>query len=111
MCAEELLSRGLRQQMIFICSDSRAAICALDAVLVYSRLVSETKGALNALGQANSVRLAWVPAHVGIPGNEEADILAKRNTLLEVPTDTVGRPWCDIAKSINDWAMSNGGTQ
>lgn len=110
MCSEDLLRRNARRQKLCICSDSWAALCALEAVLVSSRLVSEAKRSLNALGRENLVRLVWVPAHVGIPGNEMADSLAKKGTLLEERTDTVGRPWCDVVKSIADWAMSEGQT-
>lgn len=65
--------------------------------------VRDCKMALNSLGRANEVRLYWVPAHVGVPGNEEADLLAKRGTELREPTITVGRPWCDVVDAIHRW--------
>ena len=106
MCADEVLRQGTRRKRISICSDSWAALCALDAVAVSSKLVLEAKRTLNRLGTRNSVRLFWVPAHVGIPGNEEADSLAKRGTLLREPTASVAMPWCDMARTIWDWAVS-----
>ena len=44
-----------------------------------------------------------MPAHVGVPGNEKADSLAKKGTELREPTAAVGRPWCDIIDAIQRW--------
>ena len=62
---------------ICICSDSRAVLMALCNPRVVSKQILECIGALNELASHRPVSLTWVPAHSGIPGNEQADHLAK----------------------------------
>ena len=73
--------RRRHEASIAICSDSQAALKSLQAAKVTSVLVAETMAALKELAIFNSVRLVWVPGHSGIPGNEEADRLAKLASL------------------------------
>ena len=61
-----------------ICSDSQAALKALEAAKVTSNLVAEVIEAVNKVSICNSVRLLWIPGHCGIPGNETVDGLAKK---------------------------------
>lgn len=103
MCVDELLRRRTRGRRISICADSWAALCSLASPSIVSRIVRECKAALNVLGLESEVTLYWVPAHVGIPGNEKADALAKRGTSILEPTAQVGRPWCDVIEAINRW--------
>ena len=42
-----------------------------------SKQIWHCSGALNELASHRPVSLTWVPAHSGIPGNEQADHLAK----------------------------------
>ena len=68
---------------IIIYSDSQAALQALDSPLTTSRLVQQTKQALNLASTqwGKTVTLRWVKAHVGHPGNEIADQLAKEGSM------------------------------
>jgi len=50
--------------------DSQAAIKALSSMMVL-----ECLGKLNDLGRNNKVTLLWVPGHVGVEDNEQADTL------------------------------------
>lgn len=68
---EELSGRN-----IFICTDSQAAIKAVRAAVVDSKMVLECKDSLNFIGDRNKVTVLWVPSHTEIAGNERADELA-----------------------------------
>lgn len=76
--AADLLAADPPGVPVAVASDSRAALQAvslperagLSAALLITKL-----HALRASG--TDVSLHWIPAHVGIPGNEEADALAK----------------------------------
>ncbi len=70
-------------QNAIICSDSYSAIVSIDNQKSESRpdLIMEILQNLFELKQSQSrieVQFMWVPAHVGIKGNEEADKLAKQ---------------------------------
>ena len=65
-------------EYIKIMTDSQAALQALDDTTYTSRAVKDTMMELNNLGhQVKRLELAWAKAHIGIPGNERADKLAR----------------------------------
>ena len=70
---------------VIIYSDSQAALQALNASSVKSRLVAQCIDSLNALGASVHVHLRYVKAHRGIPGNEFADYAAKYATKHPYP--------------------------
>ncbi|XP_031341087.1 uncharacterized protein LOC116169197 [Photinus pyralis] len=75
--ASRLLKENFNRKKIFIVTDSKAAIAALNSYVVDSGLVLECTEVLNALGRLNTVTLVWAPGHAGIAGNQVADELAR----------------------------------
>ncbi|KAJ8912793.1 hypothetical protein NQ315_002550 [Exocentrus adspersus] len=69
--------RNCAEERIFICSDSQAALRAVSSPRTRSILVQECGDALESLAGQREVELVWVPGHMGIPGNERADQLAR----------------------------------
>ena len=60
---------------IFICLDSQSAIRAVHKPKITSKLIRECIEALNEVTDLRPVYLTWVPGHIGIQGNEQADHL------------------------------------
>ena len=76
VCVEEV-----RPDRVVICSDSCAALMNLNSFLSQSRqdLLYEVLQCLYRVKQMGIfVMFLWVPAHVGVEGNEEVDIIAKQ---------------------------------
>ena len=78
-----------------ILSDSQAALTALSNSKLKSQTVKNASIALNSLKlRCESVRLAWIKAHAGLQGNEEADQAAKegangQNVTKHVPAHDI----------------------
>ena len=64
-----MLEKGCRGLPVVICSDSQAALGALDGYLVRSSEVLRYRGPIKELAMANSISLLWVPWHSGVIGN------------------------------------------
>ena len=81
-----------------ICSDSRAAIGALARVRTTSKLVLDTKLALNAAARDNRITIMWIKAHKGYFGNEMADERARKGAQdpALIPIDRPLIPDCMI---------------
>ena len=79
--AAEWILHHCSSKKITICSDSRAALMALDRPRIISQLERETKAALGAAGSLNTITLRWIKSHQGYIGNEAADAEAKRGAL------------------------------
>ncbi|XP_050027831.1 uncharacterized protein [Dermacentor andersoni] len=84
--AVDLLAEELPATPVTIYCDSKAALLSLQRPERTSLGVALLSTRLMALQEAGcSVSLHWLPAHVGIAGNEEADALAKRTHHCVVP--------------------------
>jgi ribonuclease HI len=77
-CACTNIRRAYKNKQTLNFSDNQTALKALSSPKVTSGLVAECLDALSTLANLNQVTLAWVPEHRGIPGNEEADQLARQ---------------------------------
>jgi len=76
-CVHEIKTQDRPEKYISICSDSQAAMKALQAAKTTSPLVRQCQQALNDISTRHAVRLYWVPGHAGVRGNEIADKLAR----------------------------------
>ena len=107
-CTRVNLERGYVSRKIAICSDSRAALKALENPIIKSLVVAQCRASLVELSARNKVRLYWVPGHSDIPGNEKADELARKgaNGNNTFPGLSVGMPQQTVKRSIRDWTVS-----
>jgi ribonuclease HI len=74
----DLLTNGIEH--VDIVTDSKSALCALDAMSSNSKLVIDCIKTLERLQTIVRVTIHWIKAHVGHAGNEKADQLAKLGT-------------------------------
>jgi ribonuclease HI len=104
-CACENIRRAYKNKQILIFSDSQSALKALSSPKVTSELVPECLNALSALAGPNEVTLLWVPRHQGIPGNEEADRLARQVSTMPLPgpEPALGIPKCLAREALRTW--------
>jgi ribonuclease HI len=100
--ARHLTAAGVTDCKIVICSDSQAALKALDSPSIKSCSVLNCFQALQEISVANSVQLTWVPGHSDIVGNEIVDSLAKQGT-TQSSRRTICPPISHLHHEINVW--------
>ena len=95
-----------------ILSDSQAALTALSNSKLKSQTVKNASIALNSLKlRCESVRLAWIKAHAGLQGNEEADQAAKEGANGQNVTKHVPKPWCETNALVDKLVMEEWNTR
>ncbi|UYV79509.1 hypothetical protein LAZ67_17002943, partial [Cordylochernes scorpioides] len=78
--------RNTNYQDIWILTDSRSAIQHLSHTGELRDKVSRNIiGYLQKLSKTSKIHFQWIPSHVGIEGNEAADVLAKKGTKEPLP--------------------------
>ncbi|UYV81538.1 hypothetical protein LAZ67_20001475 [Cordylochernes scorpioides] len=78
--------RTTNYQDIWILTDSRSAIQHWSHTGELRDKVSRNIiGYLQKLSKTSKIHLQWIPSHVGIEGNEAADVLAKKDTKEPLP--------------------------
>ena len=88
-----------RKTKIVICTDSLSAVTGIQDSETKHPLVIEIQ---NKLEKTNmTITLMWIPSHVGIVGNEKADLEAKLAT-KEIPTDQHLIVSSDINRNIKE---------
>jgi ribonuclease HI len=82
----QLLLRPMAFKKAVLLVDSKAAIQAIDTnKQATSQTVNEARKTIKLLNrQGKTVVFQWVPSHVGIHGNEKADLLANKGTSLYI---------------------------
>jgi ribonuclease HI len=109
--ALQLNERGEKGQNIVFLTDSKSALQALSAG-PSDTLTRQLQENTHLLSEHNNVVLQWIPAHVGIAGNEAADKLAKEATKQIQPQPPTSY---EEAKTLlknnfrSDWKTKNGG--
>lgn len=105
LCIRENIRRRYRNHIIYILSDSRAALFALKSQTINSKLVWDCLQQLLLLANTNRVTLIWVPGHRGIVGNEAADLLARKGAKQKFinPLPFCGIPLASAKLAIKDW--------
>ena len=71
-----------RGDEVDILTDNQALVHALNDFKETSLTIAKTREKLNEIADRNPVTIHWVKAHIGIYGNEMADILAKEGTKM-----------------------------
>ena len=99
LCAlKEILSVDGENFTIF--SDSKSVLQALGSFNPLHPLILNILEWIILIGRrGQNVRFCWVPAHVGIQGNEKADIIAKEAAFLSTPTKCA-LPYGDFVPNI-----------
>ena len=77
------ISKNITNKDIKFYSDSRSSLEALRKKFITSSQLKQNIDKLNQLASGNRVTLRWVKAHIGHPGNEKADELAKNGANKE----------------------------
>ena len=98
-----------RNSDFIIFSDSLSVLQSLHNPHIENPLLFDVLLKHNELAELNNIVFGWLPSHVGIKGNEKADIAAKSALTLNISDLKI--PFTDFKPSIytflrNKWQMS-----
>ncbi|XP_036347463.1 uncharacterized protein LOC118756832, partial [Rhagoletis pomonella] len=101
LCLRQYVESGATKKHIYIHSDSRAALLALKAHEVTSKLMWDCLQLLILIASRHRVYLIWVPGHSGVMGNEAADILPRKGAAQRFigPEPFTGLPWSSVIRN------------
>jgi ribonuclease HI len=75
---------NINKKKIVMLVDSKATIQAINNFKKANEAIEKIRSAYQILmAQGNYVILQWIPSHVGLTGNEQADYLAKKGTAIK----------------------------
>ena len=104
----KVIRLNLRKVVLY--SDSLSAIEGINSFRFKNSIVLEIQAIIHQLKQKNiQIILCWIPAHIGIRGNEEADSAAKE--AINSPRITNRLPVNDHASRIKDIIRNKWQTQ
>lgn len=112
MAVQEVVNGKHKKAVIY--TDSLSSLKALNLKSAQKPLIGDILHTLSRVNQNHSIRLCWVPSHVGIPGNENADMCAanakhKAVSKIKLPLKDGLRAIC---RTLNNnwqcqWNMNN----
>ena len=82
-CVYKIQFQSRPEKYVSICSESQAALKALQAVGTTSPLIQQSQKALNVISTRHAVGLYWVPGHAGVRGKEIAEEPARDGSVLK----------------------------
>ena len=92
-CAYEIQVYGRPEKYVSVCSDSQAALKALQAAKTTSPSVQQCQKALNCISTRHTVGLFWVPGHPGLQYEEMKLPTSSHERVLFASLLDLSRPW------------------
>jgi len=104
-CGYEIVTQDQPEKYVSICSDSQAALKALQAAKTMSPLVQQCQKALNDISIRHTMGLYWVPGHAGVCGSEITHKLARGSSTKRFigPEPSLGVSRQNINNNIKRW--------
>ena len=104
LLALDMVERSTNDKFV-IFSDSLSSLQALDNLKVDNPTVQRVLSKYNSLSDRNTVLFCWLPSHVGIRGNDQADSAAKAALNLDISPSKL--PYTDFKGLINESLKSS----
>jgi len=98
LCAHDVQMNARPEKYVSICSDSQAALNALQVAKTTSPSVEECQKALNYISTQHSVVLFWVPGHSGVQYEEMKLPTSSHERVLFASLLDRTRPWGSLVR-------------